>query len=80
VARPEHETITGRDLYLACRQRSGHKLNAAHAEAGAKLLMGRYYSAPRQMEQLHEICNYVKHYHKVYGDWGMDGSSVEAKA
>jgi SpoVK/Ycf46/Vps4 family AAA+-type ATPase len=24
------------------------------------------------MEQLREICNYVKYYHTVYGDWGFD--------
>jgi SpoVK/Ycf46/Vps4 family AAA+-type ATPase len=24
------------------------------------------------MEQLHEICSYIKYYHTVYGDWGYD--------
>ncbi|MCJ7743407.1 MAG: ATP-binding protein [Dehalococcoidales bacterium] len=68
---PEKALVTTPELYTACRQQSGQKLNTL-----ARQIQPRYTRAdiilPRdQFEQLREICGYVKHYHTVYGDWGF---------
>jgi hypothetical protein len=68
---PEKALVTTPELYAACRQQSGQKLNTL-----AHKIYPRYSWAdivlPRdQFEQLREICGYVKHYHRVYGDWGF---------
>jgi SpoVK/Ycf46/Vps4 family AAA+-type ATPase len=68
---PDNGAVTIQDLYSACRQQSGHRLNAL-----AQKIYPRYnwndIILPRdQMEQLGEICSYVKHYHTVYGNWGF---------
>jgi SpoVK/Ycf46/Vps4 family AAA+-type ATPase len=63
--------VTTSELYAACRQQSGQKLNTL-----ARQIQPRYtwtdIILPRdQFEQLREICSYVKHYHTVYGEWGF---------
>ncbi|HEX9976642.1 MAG TPA: AAA family ATPase [Dehalococcoidales bacterium] len=68
---PEKALVTTSELYAACRQQSGQKLNTL-----ARQIQPRYawtdIILPRdQFEQLREICSYVKHYHTVYGEWGF---------
>jgi len=68
---PRNGLVTTQDLYSACQQQSRHRLNTL-----AQKIHPRYdwddIILPRdQVEQLHEICSYVKHYHTVYGNWGF---------
>ena len=68
---PGNGLVTTQDLYSACHHQSRHRLNTL-----AQKIHPRYdwddIILPRdQVEQLHEICSYVKHYHTVYGSWGF---------
>jgi ATP-dependent 26S proteasome regulatory subunit len=68
---PENGQVTNKDLYSACRQQSGYRLNTL-----AQQIYPQYHwddiILPRdQKELLLEICSYVKHYHTVYDNWGF---------
>jgi len=68
---PENRSVTIQDLYSACRKQLRQRLNTL-----AHRIHPRYdwddIILPRdQMEQLLEICSYVKHNHTVYGSWGF---------
>ncbi len=68
---PESGTVTTQDLYSACRQQSRHKLNTLAHKIHPRYDWADIILPKDQMEQLREICSYVKHHHTVYGDWGF---------
>src|SRR5262249_17813766 len=59
------------DLYAACRGQSGMKLGALAKKVEPKYGWNDIVLPPDQLEQLHEICDQVKHHHTVYGKWGF---------
>jgi len=69
---PEGGKVTTDDLYIACRQKSRHNLSALASKIIPKYKWGDIVLPKDQMEQLHDICNYVEHYHTVYTGWGFD--------
>jgi len=69
---PEQALVTTGDLSSACRQQSRHKLDTLAHKISPKYHWDDIVLPRDQMEQLHEICGYVKHYYIVYGDWGFD--------
>lgn len=69
---PEHGLVTTQDIYSACRQQSRHKLNTLAHRIHPKYNWDDIVLPRDQMEQLREICCYVKHYYTVYSDWGFD--------
>jgi SpoVK/Ycf46/Vps4 family AAA+-type ATPase len=69
---PEHRQMTMADLSVACRLQSNHKLDML-----AHKIMPHYtwddIVLPRdRLQQLREICHYVKYRARVYDDWGFD--------
>ncbi len=68
---PRNGLITAQDLYAACRQQSGQTLGALSQKIYARYGWEDIILPRDQLEQLQEICNYVKHYHTVYGEWGF---------
>jgi SpoVK/Ycf46/Vps4 family AAA+-type ATPase len=68
---PGNGLVTSEDLYSACRKQAREALSAL-----ARKIQPAYHwidiILPKdQFDQLHEICAYVEHYHKVYGEWGF---------
>jgi AAA+ superfamily predicted ATPase len=60
------------DLYTACRQQSNHKLSQLASKITLRYVWADIVLPKDQLEQLREICNYVKYHHLVYGEWGFD--------
>jgi len=69
---PENGLVTTQDLYSACRKQSRQKLNLLSRKIHPKYHWDDIVLPKDQMEQLREVCSYVKHYHTVYSDWGFD--------
>jgi ATP-dependent 26S proteasome regulatory subunit len=63
--------VNNQDLYSACRQQTGQKLSTLAYKINPKYHWDDIVLPKDQMEQLHEICAYVKHYHTVYDGWGF---------
>jgi SpoVK/Ycf46/Vps4 family AAA+-type ATPase len=68
---PERGLVTGEDLYAACRKQSGETLNALALKVRPCYGWEDIILPKDQMEQLHEICSYLEHYHTVYDVWGF---------
>jgi SpoVK/Ycf46/Vps4 family AAA+-type ATPase len=69
---PESTAIHKEDLYTACRQQSNHKLSQLASKITPRYVWADIVLPRDQLEQLGEICNYVKYHHLVYGEWGFD--------
>lgn len=69
---PGNELVTKQDLYSACRKQSREILNTMAHKIQPKYDWDDIILPEDQMEQLREICSYVKHYSTVYGDWGFE--------
>ena len=69
---PESRVIQGEDLYAACRQQSSHKLSQLASKITPRYVWADIVLPKDQLEQLREICNYVKYHHLVYGEWGFE--------
>jgi AAA+ superfamily predicted ATPase len=67
----EKGEITGDDLYDACRKLSRDNLITLAHQIKPSYHWEDIVLPKDQVEQLHEICMYVRHYHTVYGDWGF---------
>jgi len=76
---PQNESITAHDLYTACRRQFRGTLKALAHKIQPKYSWDDIILPKDQMEQLREICSYVKYYHVVYGDWGFDGKFSTGK-
>jgi SpoVK/Ycf46/Vps4 family AAA+-type ATPase len=67
-----NEQVTKQDLYLACRAQSREILSSLAHKIQPKYDWADIILPEDQMEQLREICNYVKYYSTVYNDWGFE--------
>jgi AAA+ superfamily predicted ATPase len=65
-------SITGDDLHRACRQVSNQKLIQLARKVKPRYIWADIVLPKDQLEQLREICNYVKYHHLVYGEWGFE--------
>ena len=69
---PESRAIHKEDLYTACRQQSNHKLSQLASKITPRYVWDDIVLPRDQLNQLREICSYVKYHHVVYGEWGFD--------
>ena len=69
---PDNGVATTQDLYKACRKQFRGTLHTLARKIQPKYHWDDIILPRDQMEQLHEICGYIEHYHTVYGDWGFD--------
>jgi SpoVK/Ycf46/Vps4 family AAA+-type ATPase len=69
---PGSPAIHKEDLYTACRQQSNHKLSQLASKITPRYAWADIVLPKDQLEQLREICNYVKYHHLVYGEWGFE--------
>jgi SpoVK/Ycf46/Vps4 family AAA+-type ATPase len=69
---PAKATITAQDLYAACRRQFRGTLGALSRKIQPKYSWPDIILPKDQMEQLHEICSYVKYYYTVYDGWGFE--------
>ncbi len=75
----EDGTISISDLYTACRLHSNLKLSALAQKISPHYRWGDIILPSDRLEQLHEICNQVRHRAQVYADWGFDGKLALGK-
>ncbi len=72
ISRDPHQAqITAADIYAACRKQFRETLNTLAHKIKSRYVWADIVLPKDQMEQLHEICAYMKHYNTVYGDWGF---------
>jgi AAA+ superfamily predicted ATPase len=64
--------ITITDLYEACRLLSNHKLTYYAQKIQPKFTWNDLILPEDRQRQLHEICQWVKYHHVVFGDWGFE--------
>jgi len=64
--------VTGDDLHRACRQVSNQKLIQLARKVKLRYIWADIVLPKDQLEQLREICNYVKYHQLVYGEWGFE--------
>jgi AAA+ superfamily predicted ATPase len=65
-------SVTGEDLHRACRQVSNQKLIQLARKIKPRYIWADIVLPKDQLEQLREICNYVKYHELVYGEWGFE--------
>jgi AAA+ superfamily predicted ATPase len=65
-------SITGDDLHWACHQVSNQKLIQLARKVKPRYIWADIVLPKDQLEQLREICNYVKYHQLVYGEWGFE--------
>lgn len=68
----DNGSVTGDDLHQACRQVSNQKLIQLARKVKPRYIWADIVLPKDQLEQLREICNYVKYHHLVYGEWGFE--------
>lgn len=68
---PQTGLVTHEDLSVAARRQSGENLNSLTRKIQPSYIWEDIILPKDQMEELHEICNYVHHYHTVYDIWGF---------
>ena len=64
--------VTKQDLYSACHKQSREILSTMTHKIQPKYGWDDIILPEDQMEQLREVCSYVKHYHTVYSHWGFE--------
>jgi SpoVK/Ycf46/Vps4 family AAA+-type ATPase len=69
---PGQAVVSCDDLYLACRQQSNLRLSTLAKKILPKYQWDDIVLPKDQMDQLHEICNYIKYRHTVYDRWRFD--------
>jgi len=69
---PNAGDVTMQDLYEASRLQSNQKLAALARKITPRYRWSDIVLPPDRLQQLQEICNYVKYRDRVYGDWGFD--------
>lgn len=65
-------SVTGDDLHRACRRVSNQKLIQLARKVKPRYIWADIVLPKDQLEQLREICNYVKYHQLVYGEWGFE--------
>ncbi len=69
---PENGLVTMTDLYSACRLQSNRKLVTLAQKIIPHYKWDDIVLPSDRLEQLKEICNYVKYRSLVYDEWGFD--------
>jgi ATP-dependent 26S proteasome regulatory subunit len=69
---PDDRRLTMADLYAACRANSNQKLSALAQKIQPKYAWDDIILPADRLQQLREICNYVKYRALVYQEWGFD--------
>jgi SpoVK/Ycf46/Vps4 family AAA+-type ATPase len=69
---PENGQVTSADLYAACRLQSNRKLATLAQKITPHYTWDDIVMPTDRLEQLREICNYVKYRSLVYGEWGFE--------
>jgi SpoVK/Ycf46/Vps4 family AAA+-type ATPase len=69
---PEHGRLTMVDLHDACRLQSNRKLATLARKIAPHYTWDDIILPRDRLQQLREICNYVKYRALVYDDWGFD--------
>jgi len=69
---PDDCTLTMDDLYAACRANSNQRLSAMAQKIQPKYVWDDIILPADRLQQLREICNYVKYRALVYQEWGFD--------
>jgi len=69
---PENGHVTLDDLYSACRLQSNRKLATLAQKITPHYKWNDIILPSDRLEQLKEICNYVKYRSLVYDEWGFD--------
>ena len=64
--------ITIQEIYEACRLQSNQRLRSLARKITPRNHWCDIVLPPVRLEQLHDICNYVKHREQVFGAWGFD--------
>jgi ATP-dependent 26S proteasome regulatory subunit len=67
---PQIGLVTSEDIYSACRRQSVDMLNHLARKVQPVYCWDDIILPKDQMEQLHEICSYVRYYPVVYETWG----------
>jgi SpoVK/Ycf46/Vps4 family AAA+-type ATPase len=68
---PETARVTMKDLYAACRLQSNRKLDTLAQKIEPNYCWDDIVLPGDRLQQLHEVCNYVKHRARVYNEWGF---------
>lgn len=76
---PEKTTVTAQDIYAASRLQSNPKLNTLARKITPHYTWSDIVLPSDRLEQLREICNFVKYRALVYGEWGFDGKLALGK-
>jgi len=69
---PENGRVTMADLYAASRQHSNRRLATLARKIVPHYTWDDIVLPPDRLEQLREICNYVRYRARVYGEWGFE--------
>lgn len=64
--------ITMADLYRGCRAQTNQNLSKMAQKITPHFTWPDIVLPPDKLQQLKEMCNYVKYRHVVYHDWGFD--------
>lgn len=64
--------ITMEALYQGCRAQSNRKLGELAQKITPHYVWDDIVLPPDKLQQLKEMCAYVKHRQRVYGEWGFD--------
>ena len=67
-----HQTVSVYDLSSLCRDESRAVLHDMARKIQPKYTWQDIILPADLLEQLQEMYNYIKYYHKVYGDWGFE--------
>jgi SpoVK/Ycf46/Vps4 family AAA+-type ATPase len=65
--------ITADDLHAACRAHSNQRLSALAQKVQPKYVWRDIVLPADRLQQLREICNYLRYHALVYQEWGFDG-------
>jgi SpoVK/Ycf46/Vps4 family AAA+-type ATPase len=76
---PENGIITGKDLNLACRQRSRNGLSTLAHQVGSRYNWDDIILPKDQKAQLMEVCSHVKYLNTVYEDWGFGQKHTQGR-
>ena len=69
---PNAAAISSQDLYQACHLHSNRKLASLARKITPRHRWEDLVLPVDRLRQLREVCNYVKHRERVYGDWGFN--------
>jgi hypothetical protein len=76
---PQRGQLSVADLYAASRLQSNRRLATLARQVTPHYRWDDIVLPPDRLQQLREICNYVKYYGLVYQEWGFDGKLAMGK-